>query len=79
MPASIRKNQRFTARLRAVPNNPGVYIMKDSEGEVLYVGKAANLKTRIRSYFAKSSGLPTRIQKLVATLNDFEFILTESD
>ena len=48
------KPSGFDARLDAVPENPGVYLMKDPSGSVIYVGKAKNLKNRLRSYFAKN-------------------------
>ncbi|GAG02141.1 unnamed protein product, partial [marine sediment metagenome] len=43
--------ERLQAQLRALPSRPGVYIMRSGEGEVIYVGKAANLRSRVRSYF----------------------------
>ena len=44
-------NNQFDARLDLVPQNPGVYLMKDAAGSVIYVGKAINLRNRLRSYF----------------------------
>ncbi len=70
---------RFSERLSAVPDRPGVYLMKDANGKVLYVGKASVLRNRIRSYFQKSAGLSPKIRRMVSRVEDFEFIVTESD
>jgi excinuclease ABC subunit C len=67
------------AKLRALPAKPGVYLFEDKEGKVIYVGKAASLKSRVRSYFGAPSNLPTKIQRLVATIQDFEFVITNSE
>jgi len=62
-----------------LPAKPGVYLFKDKEGKVIYVGKAANLNSRIRSYFGASSSLSAKIQRLVAKIQDFEFVVTNSE
>ncbi len=69
----------FSERLRATPAKPGVYLMRDELGEILYVGKASRLRHRLRSYFTSQSNLPPKIRKLVANVADFEYILTESE
>ena len=69
----------FDAELRALPAQPGVYLFKDKEGKVIYVGKAANLKSRVRSYFGNPSNLPPKIQRLVPTIQDLEFVITNSE
>jgi excinuclease ABC subunit C len=79
MPSKTEDRKRFSDRLRAVPTKPGVYIMRDGAGEVLYVGKASSLRHRLRSYFASQSGLAPKIRNLVRRVEDFDFILTESD
>jgi excinuclease ABC subunit C len=56
-----------------------VYLFKDKEGKVIYVGKAANLKSRVRSYFGNPSNLPPKIQRLVPTIQDLEFVITNSE
>ncbi len=53
--------------------------MKDAREKVLYVGKAAVLRNRVRSYFQKSAGLPPKIRRMVKLVDDFEFIVTESE
>jgi excinuclease ABC subunit C len=67
------------AKLGALPAKPGVYLFEDKEGKVIYVGKAASLKSRVRSYFGAPSNLPPKIQRLVATIQDFEFVITNSE
>jgi excinuclease ABC subunit C len=66
-------------QLRALPAKPGVYLFKDKEGKVIYVGKATNLNSRVRSYFAAPSNLAPKIQRLVAKIQDFEFLVTSSE
>ena len=69
----------FSDRLKATPARPGVYLMRDEAGQVLYVGKAASLRNRLRSYFASPAGLQPKIRTMVTKVADFDFILTESD
>ncbi len=69
----------FAHRLRITPEKPGVYMMKDAGDRVIYVGKAANLRNRVSSYFGSPSSLNTKIQKMVSRVTDFEFIVTDSD
>lgn len=66
-------------QLDALPVRPGVYLFKDGEGGVLYVGKAANLRSRVRSYFASSSGASPRTRRLAAKTRDVEFLITNSE
>ncbi len=62
------------ARLRAAPDSPGVYLMRDLDARVVYVGKAANLRSRLRSYFSAVSAHPPRTRHLVERIFDFETI-----
>ncbi|HSR33512.1 MAG TPA: GIY-YIG nuclease family protein, partial [Anaerolineae bacterium] len=66
-------------KLDALPTKPGVYLMKDANGTILYVGKAVNLRARVRSYFHVSAGHSPKIQRLVAGIADFDFIVTASE
>jgi len=66
-------------QLKALPANPGVYLFKDEQGNIIYVGKAANLNNRVRSYFGTSSSLSSKIQQLVSKIDDLEFMLTDSE
>jgi excinuclease ABC subunit C len=66
-------------RLNSIPTQPGVYLMKGKGGEVLYVGKAVNLRNRVRSYFQTSSSHSPKLQRLVWSIADLEFIVTASE
>ena len=66
-------------QLKALPRRPGVYLFKDNEGKVIYVGKAASLYHRVRSYFSSGTNLPPKLQRLVARISDFETIVTDSE
>jgi excinuclease ABC subunit C len=72
-------SQHFEAKLRALPAKPGVYLFKDKEGKVIYVGKAASLKSRVRSYFGATSNLSSKIQQLVSKVQNFDLIVTNSE
>ena len=65
--------------LKATPAKPGVYLMRDSHAEVLYVGKAASLRHRVGSYFAASANLTRKVRTMVRKVADFDYILTESE
>ena len=69
----------FEHRLRVTPEKPGVYIMKDARSEVLYVGKASILRNRLRSYFGSPNGQPPKIRRMMSRMNDFEFIVTDTE
>jgi excinuclease ABC subunit C len=69
----------FSERLKALPAKPGVYIMRDAKSDIIYVGKAARLKDRVRSYFGSPRSLEGKTRRLVAQISDFEFIVTHSE
>jgi len=66
-------------QLKQLPNSPGVYLMKDAEGNILYVGKAANLHHRVRSYFGAGQKLSPKLQRMIARVNDVDFFVTGSE
>ncbi|PKB64507.1 MAG: excinuclease ABC subunit C [SAR202 cluster bacterium Io17-Chloro-G2] len=66
-------------RLRVTPEGPGVYLMKDARGTVLYVGKASVLRNRLRTYFGATANLPNKIRRMLEQLDDFECIVTDSE
>ncbi len=66
-------------RLKFVPTSPGIYLFKDSSGEVLYVGKAQNLRSRVRSYFAASQTLSPKLKQMLGRVDDVDFVLTDSE
>ena len=72
-------NNLVTEQLRQLPTNPGVYLMRDAEGNILYVGKAANLHQRVRSYFGTRQELSPKLQRLVSRVNDLDFFVTTSE
>jgi len=67
------------ARVREFPQTPGVYLMKDSAGRVIYVGKAKNLRARAGSYFLKAAAEDRRTADLVREIADIDFIAAESE
>ena len=66
-------------QLRQLPANPGVYLMKDAGGKIIYVGKAGNLSNRVRSYFHSSAKLEPKTQQQVAEVQELEFFITNSE
>ena len=76
MPANTR---RFSTRLAAVPLEPGVYLHRDAARKVLYVGKSASLRDRLRSYFGSKKNLDPKSVELVSRIDDFEYIVTASE
>lgn len=66
------------AQLAALPDSPGVYLLRDGRGSLLYVGKAARLKDRVRSYFGAPAGLSPKTRTLVSHVEDLEYIVTDS-
>jgi excinuclease ABC subunit C len=67
---------KFDDRLRAMPAKPGVYIFRDLKDKVIYVGKAAALRNRVRSYFGSMHGFEAKTRRLVEQIVDIDFILT---
>jgi excinuclease ABC subunit C len=65
-------------RLAALPTSPGVYMYKNPAGEILYIGKAINLKNRVRSYFRRN-GQTTKIRQMVSQIADWDLIVTGSE
>ncbi|MFC1918362.1 excinuclease ABC subunit UvrC [Chloroflexota bacterium] len=72
-------NNLTKEQLKQLPTSPGVYIFKDIEGNILYVGKAANLHHRVRSYFGAPHKLTLKLQRMVARINDLDFFVTNSE
>jgi len=65
-------------QLKMLPDKPGVYIMKDIEDKIIYVGKAVNLKNRVRSYFRKTEKTE-RIKRMVSLIDHFEYIVVDNE
>lgn len=66
-------------KLAHLPDKPGVYLMKDAGGRIIYVGKAVNLKNRVRSYFQASRNHSPKVRAMVARIADLEYIITASE
>ena len=65
--------------LKKLPQKPGVYLMKDENGHVIYVGKAVNLKNRVRQYFQSSRNQTVKTRSMVPNIKEFEYIVTDSE
>jgi excinuclease ABC subunit C len=72
-------NTKLAEKLKDLPRSPGVYFHKSASGEIIYVGKAAVLKNRVRQYFQKTRDLDIKTQALVAEIVDTDWIETESE
>jgi excinuclease ABC subunit C len=66
-------------KLPELPTKPGVYLLKDATGDILYVGKAANLRNRVRSYFASPVKLPSKLSRMMGRVSDVEVIIADSE
>ena len=71
--------ERLREKARNLTDMPGVYLMKDNTGEVIYVGKAKVLKNRVSSYFRNNSSHNEKVRKMVSNVEDFDFIVTNSE
>ncbi|HTR99105.1 MAG TPA: excinuclease ABC subunit UvrC [Bacteroidota bacterium] len=74
-----RSDVALAEKLENLPASPGVYQHKDAAGKVLYVGKAKNLRNRVRQYFQKSRSLGPRIEQMLTKATDIEVIVTDSE
>ncbi|NFD28454.1 excinuclease ABC subunit UvrC [Clostridium botulinum] len=66
-------------QLKNLPDKPGVYLMKNNLGEIIYVGKAKILKNRVRQYFQKSQKHSEKVKAMVKNIEEFEYIITDSE
>ncbi len=67
------------AKAMKLPLTPGVYIMKNKSGKIIYIGKAKKLKNRVSQYFGSQHGHNTKVRKMVENVDDFDYILTDSE
>ena len=79
MEVPVLANGPMRERLASVPARPGVYLFKNASSQFIYVGKAANLRNRVRSYFGTPFGLAPKIRRMVQQAHDFEFVVTHSE
>ena len=78
-PAEPQDNSRAAEKVRDFPQSPGVYLMKDAAGRVIYIGKAKNLRACAGSYFLKAAAEDSRTAQLVQEIRDIDYLLAESD
>ena len=71
--------RRLKDKANKLPLSPGVYIMKDKNTEIIYIGKAKALKNRVSQYFGAQAKHSTKVQKMVENVQDFDYILTDSE
>lgn len=69
----------FETQLKILPDKPGVYLMKNTLGEIIYVGKAKILKNRVRQYFQNSKNHTEKVRAMVKNIAEFEYIVTDSE
>ncbi|MBQ9942227.1 MAG: GIY-YIG nuclease family protein, partial [Christensenellaceae bacterium] len=66
-------------KIASLPKDPGVYLMKDKDGTVIYVGKARNLSNRVRQYFGALSGKQAKVAAMVRHIHTFETVIVGSE
>ncbi|MEH7095520.1 GIY-YIG nuclease family protein [Neobacillus vireti] len=66
-------------KVKSLPLTPGVYLMKDAPGHIIYVGKAKSLKKRVQSYFQHSKAHTQKVKKMVSNIIDFDYVLTDTE
>ena len=75
----LKTPERLENRLKEIPPEPGVYLMRDATDRIVYIGKSRKLRTRVRSYFRESQKLTERIAMMVRLVTDIEFIVTDTE
>ena len=73
------ENLSLKEQAKKLPHNPGVYIMKNHNDEIIYIGKAKNLKNRVSSYFLSDSNHTEKVKKMVENIDHFQYIITDSE
>lgn len=75
----MKKYTDLKNEVHKLPSNPGVYLMKNKENEIIYIGKAKNLKNRVSSYFLSNAGHSDKVKKMVSNIYTFDYIITDSE
>ncbi|MBE9151864.1 excinuclease ABC subunit UvrC [Coleofasciculus sp. LEGE 07092] len=75
----LKEPERLESRLKEIPAEPGIYLMRDSSDRILYIGKSKKLRSRVRSYFRDSQKLSDRIAMMVRQVTEIEFIVTDTE
>jgi excinuclease ABC subunit C len=76
---SEERSEVITRKLKQLPRRPGVYLMKDERGKILYVGKAIELRQRVRSYFQATQKLSPKVRALVEKIKDLDYTVTDTE
>lgn len=75
----LKQPELLETRLKEIPAEPGIYFMRSSNGDILYIGKSKKLRSRVRSYFRDSQKLSDRIAMMVRQVTEIEFIVTDTE
>lgn len=73
------KSKKLASKISKLPDQAGVYLMKDKKGRVIYIGKARRLRERVRSYFQASAFIPPKNQAMLASINNLDYLVTDSE
>src|SRR5690606_25113185 len=76
---SVTQTSPVLQQVRALPEKPGVYIMRDARGDVIYIGKARRLRDRVRSYFGSSRSLEPKVRALASQVRAIEHVVTRNE
>ena len=79
MQTDVERLSRLKNKANNLPLTPGVYIMKDNRSQIIYVGKAKQLKNRVTQYFGSGSNHTEKVRRMVDNVNDFDYILCDSE
>ncbi len=79
MENDVAKLKKLKSKANGLPLTPGVYIMKDKSGKIIYIGKAKALKNRVTQYFGSNSNHTSKVIRMVSNVEDFEYILCDTE
>ena len=71
--------EQLAEKLKQLPHRPGVYLMKDERGKIIYVGKAVDLRQRVRSFFQAARNLTRKVRVMVEKIRDFDYTVTDTE
>ena len=72
-------NEKLEMKVKNLPDSPGVYLFKNKEGKIIYIGKAKSLKNRVRTYFQSNGNHDLKTSRLVTMVADFDLMVTDSE
>jgi len=75
----IKITDKLKALISKLPSSSGVYLMKNKENNIIYVGKAVSLKNRVRQYFQSQTNMQAKVKAMVSHIEEFEYIVTDSE